>query len=127
MDQERAASALGVRAAVREGAEPREDWQGDADAWTVTLRYQGRRLTVPFFKGIGHHGAEPTADEVLECLLLDASGFENARDFEDFCAEYGYDTDSRTAERVYRDVERQTAGLKRLLGADFERALWGEQ
>jgi len=36
---------------------------------------------------------------------------------EDWCAEYGYDTDSRKAERTFRAVERQTKALKRMLGS----------
>lgn len=112
-----------VRATVRPGAPERDDF-GDSDGWTVTLRYQGRRFTVPFYKGRGLNGEPATAAEVLECLCLDASGYENADSFEDWCGEYGYDTDSRKAEATYRQVERQTEGLRRLLGNDFGAFVW---
>ena len=44
----------------------------------------------------------PTVEQVMDCLVLDASCWESNRTFEDFCAELGYDTDSRKAERVYQ-------------------------
>ena len=71
------------------------------DHWRCRLRNDGKSMTVYFSKGSGHNGAAPTLEEVLETLASDASGVDNARDFEDWCSEYGYDTDSRTAERTY--------------------------
>jgi hypothetical protein len=34
--------------------------------------------------------------------------------FEDFCDNFGYDTDSRKAEKVYRAVVREFEGMSRL-------------
>jgi hypothetical protein len=48
---------------------------------------------------------------------MDASGAENARNFEDWASEYGYDTDSRAAERTYNVVVKQAAELREFLGA----------
>lgn len=55
----------------------------------------------------------PTAYSVLACLdqLYSDS-------FEDFCAEYGYDTDSRTAERTYNEMLEQDRQLRRLFTLD---------
>ncbi len=50
----------------------------------------------------------PTLADVLNSLLLDASGTEES--FEDWCSNYGCDTDSRKAETTYRaccDTARQ--------------------
>lgn len=93
------------------------DWQREAHQWTVELRYRRRRMTVPFFTGQALTD-EPSASDVLYCLASDASGADQS--FEDWCADYGYDTDSRTAERTYRQVVDQTARLRRLLGDDFD-------
>jgi hypothetical protein len=84
------------------------------------------RMTVHFSKGIGHHGAEPEADEVLSCLASDAAGVENARgDFAEWCSEYGYNTDSRKAEKIFKVCEHQAARLKNLLGDDlYDQLLW---
>lgn len=68
----------------------------------------------------------PSISDVLDCLAMDAVGIENARgSFDDWCAEYGYDTDSRKAEKTFHICERQAAHLKHFLGAElFEQLLW---
>jgi hypothetical protein len=64
----------------------------------------------------------PTAAEVLDSLASDASGAD--QNFEDWCADFGYDTDSRKAERTYNAVREQTFSLRKLLGhRDFETLL----
>jgi hypothetical protein len=95
------------------------------DHWRSTLRMGGRRLTIIFSMGHGHGGKEPNANDILQCLALDAAGFENARDFEDWCNEYGYDDDSRKAERIYEQVRKQARKLKTFLGDEkYEELLW---
>lgn len=85
----------------------------------MVLRYQGRQLTVHFSQGYAING-RPKAKDVLGCLSLDTLGIENARDFSDWCAEYGYSDDSRKAERTYKTIQKQAAALRRLLGDDYE-------
>ena len=53
--------------------------------------------------------ARPTCYDVIACLTTYDPGT-----FEDFCAEYGYDEDSRTAERIYIAVQKDFANLKRI-------------
>lgn len=53
--------------------------------------------------------ARQTCYDVLACLTK-----YNPGTFEDFCAEYGYDEDSRTAERIYIAVQNEFANLKRI-------------
>ena len=53
--------------------------------------------------------AEPTAYDVLACLTkYDPETFEN------FCSEFGYDTDSKSAEKTYQAVKAEFANLCRL-------------
>jgi len=106
-------------------AELPEDFEGDP--WKVVLRMKGRQLTVPFFKGYGHGGAEPTAEEVLHCLAMDALTCEHAWNFEDWAAELGYDPDSRKAEAVYRKVRRQTEKLRRWAGNLYDTLIHCEE
>lgn len=104
---------------------PHMDDSASMDNYKCRLRANGRQMTLYFSKGIAHHGVAPEADEVLDCLASDAAGFENAQGFEDWASEYGYDTDSRKAERIYATVERQAAKLKTLLGEDaYRQLLW---
>lgn len=55
----------------------------------------------------------PSAYDVLACL----SPFYGDT-FEDFCATYGYDEDSRTAERTYHEVIEQDRQLRKLFTAE---------
>lgn len=88
------------------------------DAWTVTLRFGRRRLTVPFFMGVGHNGAEPDAASVLYCLASDARA--GAVSFEDFASEFGYDPDSRKAEQIWKACRRLAPRVRQFLGDAFE-------
>ncbi len=53
--------------------------------------------------------ARPDCYNVLACLTKYDPGT-----FEDFCSGYGYDEDSRTAERVYIAVQNEFANLRRI-------------
>lgn len=98
------------------------------DNYKYVLRRATSRMTLYFSKGFGHNGAEPTAAEVLECLASDCAGIENAGGFEQWCSEYGYDTDSRTAERTFKVCEKQAEKLNTFLGFDlYQVLLWKVQ
>jgi hypothetical protein len=95
-----------------------EDFNGDH--WKCVLKMGGKRMTVVFSMGYGHNGKAPKAADVLDCLCNDATGLDNSSGFEDWCSEYGYETDSRKAERTYKTIERQAKRLKHFLGESFE-------
>jgi len=62
---------------------------------------------------------------VLDSLASDASSYENARNFDEWASEYGYDTDSRKAEKTYRSVGDQAKELLHLLGREvYEILVW---
>ena len=97
--------------------------------WRVRLTRQAngtprRQMTIPFSMGPAL-SREPQADDVLECLLSDASSADQA--FEDWARDYGFDTDSRKAERTYKAVTTQTEKLRRFLGDAFEEYLYAER
>lgn len=90
----------------------------DMDHWRCVFRKDRARMTTYFSMGMGHNGRKPTADQVLECLISDASSIDNARGFDDWCSDFGYDTDSRKAEKTYSACKRATDKLRAFLGAD---------
>jgi hypothetical protein len=121
---------IGIRmTASQTDRNPHMEGADNMDHWRCNLRCNGRRIAITFSMGAGHNGREPQLAEVLDCIASDASGVENARSFDDWCSEYGYDTDSRKAERIYATCTRQTASLKRLLGDDaaYEALLWNTE
>lgn len=92
--------------------------------YKVTLKRSGSEsnlsavMTVDFNMGADHRKG-PEAIDVLDCLLTDASVLDYD-DFEEWASEYGYDTDSRKAEAIYKKCLDQTVRLKIFLGGDFE-------
>lgn len=107
-----------VIGSYRVGANPNMPDSHDMDHWKVTLRRKGHTMTVHFSKGYGHHGAGPTTAEVLSCLADDASGSDD-HSFADWCGEYGYNEDSRTAERTWKACQHAAKRLLAFLGTDL--------
>jgi len=94
--------------------------------WACTLRATGRRpMRFVFSMGAALKG-EPQLPDVLDCLASDALVIENARDlgFESWADEYGYNTDSRKAERTYKICVRQAERLKTALGHGYQPLLF---
>ena len=91
--------------------------------YLMTLFMGGREFCAYLSTGTGWT-REPGISDLLECLILDASGFDRSQSFEDWADEYGYDPDSRKAERIYKAVEVESLRLKEFFGDDlFEEAL----
>jgi hypothetical protein len=84
----------------------------------LDTRYGFRQMTLYFSQGYGIQG-EPTLESVLGCLLSDSFSFTNGDTFKDFCENYGYDYDSRKAEKTYQATIKQTSKLKKLLDNNF--------
>lgn len=101
-----------------------DEWQRQANGFRCTLRYQGRQYTFDFWQGVGIE-REPTAYSILCCLLSDARCSEYK--FVEFCAELGYDEDSRKAYRSWKECRKIYSNLLRLLGDDFETFLYAEE
>jgi hypothetical protein len=100
-----------------------DGWKRSATHWKCTIRRGNKQLTTYFSQGSAHT-KEPTLADILDCLASDAAGIDNARDFEDWCAELGYDPDSRKAEKTFKVCEKQAESLKRLFGEDFKTLLY---
>lgn len=108
---------------------PDEAWA--ATHYRCTLHRGGgkarRQMTVYFSQGSAHT-RDPSVADVLDCLALDASSVDNARTFEEWASELGYDPDSRKAGRIYRVCERQAAKLRQFLGsAVYQELLWSTE
>ncbi len=107
--------------------------------WVVDILYDRRHFAVPYRMGLGHcskarkedsqvmtvlHGETvyvyaPELADVLDCLQSDARAGGHAR-FEDFADEFGYDSDSRKAEKVYQACRVSAGRMRTLLGDQFD-------
>ena len=87
----------------------------DMDHWKCRIRNDaGQTMTIIFSKGLGHNGKKPEIDEVLDCIASDYT----TELFETWASEYGYDTDSRSAERTWKACIKQSNRALRFLGQD---------
>ncbi len=89
------------------------DWDATASHWKIQLRYGGKSLTTYFSQGSAHTDA-PTVQDVLYSLILDSDS--GADTFEDFCANCGYEVDSRKAEKTWKACKSINVRLSALLG-----------
>ena len=77
------------------------------DIYKVRIRRKGKQMTFTF--GANLNGDKPTASYILACLTKYDPGT-----FDDFCSDYGYDTDSREAERIYKAVIKEWCNVERV-------------
>ncbi len=83
------------------------------DIWRLTLRRGSRRYSVRFGQSIASRGETPTAYNMLTSITKNDPG-----SFSDFCGDFGYDEDSRKAERTYRAVLRDWRKVEAFFTAD---------
>lgn len=104
-----------------------DEWPRGSSHFKVRIGRGRRSFGLYFSQGSGIRDV-PGAATVLDCLASDAASYENTKDFEDWASEFGYDTDSRKAERTYRMVKRQAEQLKRTIGEDaYNELLWNTE
>lgn len=90
--------------------------------WAITI-YKGGNgtgkgpqtgsMALLYSMGSAHKGSPKIAD-VLNCIALDASGIEG-NGFENWCGEYGCDTDSRKAYATFEACQKSARDLRSLL------------
>ena len=71
------------------------------DEHKITIRRGRQSISFKFWNSLNdsQNGKAPTAYDVLACISSDSSCPET---FEDFCGDYGYDEDSRKAEKTFK-------------------------
>lgn len=93
----------------------------------LSKAHQAQQMSIYFSQGAAHT-QPPTLHEVLDCLASDAIGVEQVSTFEEWAREYGYNTDSRKAERTWSVCLRQAQELRVLLGQiAFEQLLYNTE
>ena len=80
----------------------------------ATFDFYGSQRDFEAFKRILDDGE---IESSVRCILDDAVS--GGLDFEDFCDEYGYDTDSRKAERTWKSCQRTAAKIARVFTGDL--------
>jgi len=96
-----------------------------ATHWLCTLSRRDQFIEVPFSMGCPEMG-EPTLGMVLGCLRMDAFSI-LVDSFEEWAAEFGYDEDSRQAERTFNACQQLSNDLRDLLGEELFELLLSDQ
>ena len=102
------------------------EWCREATHWKVTFSYEDKEFETFYSMGSGHLGAEPDLEDVLNCLAMDCRMAEFAF-FEDYCNEFGFDSDSRKAEKSWNIVRDQRTKLQEFFGDKFDEFLLLEE
>src|SRR5690606_30024160 len=89
----------------------------DCHGWVVTLYYGDEEMTTPYYTGLLIQDVE--LSDVMNSLFLDAD-VRHYSSFEEWARDYGYDTDSRSAERTYKACLKNYDDLRGLLGDDYD-------
>jgi len=109
---------INVEWAERNPSMIEDAWSRTANHYKTILKKDNKQLTVYFSMGSALTN-EPTAEEVLNSLALDGSVYLNNDSFENFCSEFGYDEDSRKAEKLYNTILKQAEKTEKFLGTEL--------
>lgn len=85
------------------------------DHYIITMKNSNGRYSFDFFQSVAatQKGEAPNEYDVIACLE-----WFTPESFEDFCSEFGYDTDSRQAEKTWKACLVMTRNLHKLFTAD---------
>lgn len=83
------------------------------EVFKLQLRRGRKSYTFEFGQSISKGSEEPNLYDVLTCLQKYDVGT-----FEDFCGDFGYDLDSRTAEKTYKAVVKEFEAMERLFSSE---------
>jgi len=84
----------------------------------LQLKSNNRTYTFTFGQSVNAGSKKPTMYDVLTCLIKYDPGT-----FEDFCENFGYNNDSRAAERTYKAVCKEFEAMERLFTTEVLKAM----
>lgn len=88
-----------------------EDWHAGATHWRVLIQRGKEEMTVHYSMGPAHQET-PNESDIFNCLLSDSQDVDGT--FEDWADMFGYDADSRKAERTFKACQQTLTDLQRL-------------
>ena len=98
----------------------KDEWKKTANKYKARITYNKKSMTTSFYTGSGWE-KDPELEDILGSILLDATYLDYS--FEDFANEMGYDPDSRTAEKIYKDIQKQAKKINRIFSKEEQEEL----
>jgi hypothetical protein len=86
--------------------------------YKVVIKYNGKQYTTTYQCNAKH---QPNPKDIIYCLLLDASSYDNANNIEDFANEFGYELYddygygyNKETEKVYKACKKTSDAMHRM-------------
>ena len=108
------ANKFGVKLSVIGEPEYRKYFADDREyrfVFKLRLKRNKKQYTFTFGQSIAKGSNEPNLYDVLTCLTK-----YDPYSFETFCGDFGYNSDSRKAEKIYKAVCKEWQAVERLFG-----------
>ena len=94
------------------------------DYFVCTFKYKGVRETFDYYMGIGNRKNNkptlPKSADVLSSLFTDCT---QGEDFKDWCSNFGFDSDSIKAMKIYEACQVNETKLKNVLSNEVFKQL----
>jgi hypothetical protein len=87
-------------------------WEKTANAYGVSLRYQGRKMSFVYYQGTGIK-TEPSCADLVHCLSSDLNILNSCETYECFVGCFGLDIYSH---KIYAHLKKQGARYEKLIG-----------
>ena len=99
-------------------------WEGGPKNWnhhhiTVTNVETGKHTDFDFWMSIARPHMETRYDVLNAFYAFVDDAISGEMSFDEFCSEFGYDSDSRRAEKTWKACKRATAKLHRIYDGDI--------
>lgn len=93
------------------------------DAYRITLSYNGKKVWFVFNDNYLNNSSKK---DLLECLMLDASAYENCKNLDDFIREFGYSQQRANGLKAYNGCKKQSDRLQKLFTLNEQQQLQEE-
>lgn len=107
----------GIRFSAKLVNKKLQEWEGNerkSNHFVVTLENENRRVSFDFFDSVNNFNAGKTELDAYSVLACCSGDYHCPETFEEFCSEFGYDADSRKAEKTFKACQKQSAKLKKI-------------
>ena len=97
-----------------------DEWKKTSNKYKARITYNKKSMTISFYTGSGWK-KDPVLEDILGSILQDTTYLDYG--FEDFANEMGYDPDSRKAEKIYKEIQKQAKKINRIFSKEEQEEL----
>ncbi len=98
----------------------KDEWKRTANKYKARITYNKKSMTTKFYTGRGWE-RNPELEDILGSILQDTIYLDYG--FDDFANEMGYDTDSRKAKKIYKEIQEQSKKINRIFSKEEQEEL----